>query len=374
MKYQAKTPTVFTNMLVSKLGEISNKTVLVIRDWYTAVFLAKNNKVLFITDDPEAAEKFRLVVIRNISFGNDDDVIFINTIINKNGNIVTDNKAWLNQIKGIDMKFDVAIMNPPYDGNLHLKILEQIISVSNIVVNISPIRWLQDPLVNYKKNTDYKKFENSISKKIETIDIIPVHTATDIFNAKMPSDMGIYLCKNNIISDSYKHIVNPIVNKILKQLNCWPIFEANKKDGWRVRIPSVVNTVGGNYCRTKKNLSSIGKVLYFFNGKKDNKKWFEFFNRNQFTKTTDEITNSIKFDNEITAKNFCESYNTKLVQYYTHYVKVDVHVHPETILWVEDYSQPWTDKRFCEYFGITGYIDDNHAEPNSEWETIIKFV
>ena len=29
------------------------------------------------------------------------------------------------------------------------------------------------------------------------------------------------------------------------------------------------------------------------------------------------------------------------------------------------------DKRFCEYFNITGYIDDDHAEPNSEWETIL---
>lgn len=46
-------------------------------------------------------------------------------------------------------------------------------------------------------------------------------------------------------------------------------------------------------------------------------------------------------------------------------------VHPETILWTNDYTQPWTDKRFCEYFKITGYIDDEHAEPGSEWETIL---
>lgn len=27
--------------------------------------------------------------------------------------------------------------------------------------------------------------------------------------------------------------------------------------------------------------------------------------------------------------------------------------------------------RFCEYFGITGYISDTEAEPNSEWEIIL---
>lgn len=272
------------------------------------------------------------------------------------------------------MKFNVAILNPPYDRNLHLKILEKVILLADKVVNISPIRWLQDPLVNFKKSTDYKMFENSISKKIESLDIIPVDTATDIFNAKMPSDMGIYLCKNDINNNLYKQLVNPIIIKVLNQINNWPIFETNKKDGWRVRIPTVVDTVGGNYCKTKKNLSSIGKVLYFLDGKKDSKYWFEFYNKNQFTKTTPEITNSIKFDDEITAKNFCESYNTKFVQYYTHYVKVDVHVYPETILWVKDYTQPWDDKRFCEYFGITGYIDDDHSVPGSEWETILKTI
>ena len=39
--------------------------------------------------------------------------------------------------------------------------------------------------------------------------------------------------------------------------------------------------------------------------------------------------------------------------------------------YMQDYTQPWTDKRFCEYFGITGYIDDDNAEPNSEWEIIL---
>lgn len=277
----------------------------------------------------------------------------------------------LKDYEGDMPKFDIAIMNPPYNGNLHLKILEKVILLADKVVNISPIRWLQDPLVNFKKSTDYKKFENSISKKIESLNIISVDTATDIFNAKMPSDMGIYVCKNDINNNLYKQLVNPIINKILNQINNWPIFETNKKDGWRVRIPTVVNTVGGNYCKTKKNLSSIGKVLYFLDGKKDNKYWFEFYNKNQFTKTTPEITNSIKFDDEITAKNFCNTYKTKLAKYYTHCVKVDVHVHPETILWVEDYTQPWDDKRFCEYFGITGYIDDDHAEPGSEWEIVL---
>ena len=41
------------------------------------------------------------------------------------------------------------------------------------------------------------------------------------------------------------------------------------------------------------------------------------------------------------------------------------------IPYMQDYTQPWDDKRFCEFFGITGYIDDDNAEPGSEWEIIL---
>ena len=47
---------------------------------------------------------------------------------------------------------------------------------------------------------------------------------------------------------------------------------------------------------------------------------------------------------------------------------------PAHMPWMSDYTQSWSDKRFCEYFEITGYIDDEHAEPGSEWETILKTI
>ena len=30
--------------------------------------------------------------------------------------------------------------------------------------------------------------------------------------------------------------------------------------------------------------------------------------------------------------------------------------------------------KFCKHFGITGYINDNLAEPNSEWEIILNTI
>ena len=52
-------------------------------------------------------------------------------------------------------------------------------------------------------------------------------------------------------------------------------------------------------------------------------------------------------------------------------MQTDIHLEKYNLLWMNDYNKPWTNKRFCKHFGITGYISDIEAEPGSEWETIL---
>ena len=63
------------------------------------------------------------------------------------------------------MKWNYAIMNPPYYGSLELKFLEKVIHISDDVVTVQPISWLQDPL-----NMD-KKHQNLINMKIVYVNI-----------------------------------------------------------------------------------------------------------------------------------------------------------------------------------------------------------
>ena len=83
------------------------------------------------------------------------------------------------------MKFDCIIMNPPYKRNLHLKILAEAIThlkdETSKCVNLSPVRWLQDPLAKYKKNSDWHRFQESVSKHIER-KILTYHNKTVIFS------------------------------------------------------------------------------------------------------------------------------------------------------------------------------------------------
>ena len=373
MKFQANVPFKLTKMFYEKLGEQpKDKRVLVIRDLFTAMHASIDNAVTFITDDKEAYELFSKNVVSNDEFCNDDTAIFVDTEINKH--------AWKDFIKELVSmpKFDIAIMNPPYDKNLHLKILEKVIPIADKVVNISPVRWLQDPLAKYKKNSDYNKFENSISKKIESLDIVSAKSANVMFGAIFGMDLAIYKCNNSAtVSIDYTRIQNNIILRVVDHM--WknqPIFDNNKKDGIRIRIPFICGGKSGGSGERKRNKlceikDCLGKPLIFTDGMLNGKPWYDYYMKNQYSKTTEEITCSTQFSDENSAKNFYDSVNTKFYKYIHHNVVLDVNVEPCKILFMSDYTQPWDDKRFCEYFNITGYIDDEHAVPNSEWEIIL---
>ena len=81
-------------------------------------------------------------------------------------------------------------MNPPYNGNLHLKILQEAMKHGDEIINLSPIRWLQDPLAEYKKNSDWKKFA-SVRKRIETLDVVKASISDKLFGIQC-GDLGIY--------------------------------------------------------------------------------------------------------------------------------------------------------------------------------------
>ena len=120
----------------------------------------------------------------------------------------------------IKMKFDCIIMNPPYCRNLHLKILNEAIHHSDDIVNLSPIRWLQDPLAEYKRNSDWKKFEN-IRNHIENIDIIKVTDAETLFGISLPFNLGVYhITKDGgWINTFNKPLLSKMVEKVISTDN-----------------------------------------------------------------------------------------------------------------------------------------------------------
>ena len=276
------------------------------------------------------------------------------------------------------MRINVAIMNPPYNKNLHRKILEAVIPIADKVVNISPIRWLQDPLAKYKKNSDYNKFEESISKKIESLDMIDSITASVLFSAVLTINLGIYVIGSG--GYNYTHN-NSIIDKVLNYTakhGGLPLEKySNRTYNNYMLIGGIVyrHGVQQNCFIIKPTLSKCERVYgkYFVNDMSElrhenltecKKKYGGYWgNCDNWSVCSFATVNELV--------NFYNSTHTNFFKYVHWTSTVDVHLHPEFLPYMGDYTQPWDDKRFCEYFGITGYISDTEAEPGSEWEIIL---
>ena len=253
-------------------------------------------------------------------------------------------------------KFDVAIMNPPYDGNLHLKILEKVIPIADKVVNISPDTWC----AKHNRWKDiFQKYKNSaVAEPVEYVHI-EHRKANDLFDlGNQIESLGIMVYDKT--NDNKIDLTKFGFSK--KEFNLYNKIMSDKEGKliWRNRINIVepsnstkkfiqpVNIWhGGDNCYE----AAIGESR---NHKKGKIQW------------------QAEFDTKNELQNLQNSFKTKFMGWYFKFIVIpsDYKLHMSMFV-MTDYTQPWDDKRFCEYFGITGYIDDDNAEHGSEWEIIL---
>jgi hypothetical protein len=272
------------------------------------------------------------------------------------------------------MQFDKIIMNPPYDGNLHLKILEQAISLlkdDGVCINLSPIRWLQDPLAEYKKNSDWYKFK-AVRERIQGLIPISAKVCTELFGgeqegAAFSEEIGIYYIKKNV--STWKPVGNSILDKV---------FDKAKVDtpGHRIPYSTYANRSTENFIVLKKIHDSTrrgsirdlvirsSKYGVFVNGK---------CNGMSLLETKDSIKNSVHGDvnnfpvictkTPTEAVKVYNSFKTTFYRYVCSKASVDQNVPLNYLPWMgnsinprtglKGYESEWTDKDFYEYFDIT---------------------
>lgn len=269
-----------------------------------------------------------------------------------------------------DMKFDCIIMNPPYEKNLHLKILAEAITHlkddNSKCVNLSPVRWLQDPMAKYKKRSDFYKFEKSIVNHCKTIDFINSEDSANMFENRLNVQLGVY---EAVMQDSFKYDSSvPLLDKCydkIKNSNVEPHIKYSEPNNYACVVSLICGGAAGWTEKCPPIWMMSREKSYYTNNKNYKGQTYKEY-RDEIIwgnlKPKSEVTH-IEFNSEIERENFYKSWYTKCLGFIYKSMMVDVHVHPEFLPWMGDainprtglkgYESEWTDEDFVLYFGIT---------------------
>ena len=225
-------------------------------------------------------------------------------------------------------------MNPPYKRNLHLKMLQEAMKHSDDVVNLSPIRWLQDPLAEYKRGSDWKKFED-IRKKIESLDTVSAKEAQEFFGIQH-SDLGIYHLTEDASGFVRDTSLDSTFEKILAKANDDSFKEhiTTDRTGLFIDVLDIYSGIIGKG-------SGFVKPLGY----------------NRIPSSTacngDKYWHCVKFDTKEEAENFYKASLTKLYLFIFKFVSSGQRLLFGYVPFMPTYTHPWTDVELYKYFGLT---------------------
>ena len=250
------------------------------------------------------------------------------------------------------MKFDCIIMNPPYERNLHLKILAE--AIKHLKDDESKCVCLHPP-------QEYKKFKLSTEATnclsyIESYDeysssiilkLFGVGTNNGLISAIYSNNSNkeiqdkLRYSRNNVF---YKSIFNKIVQSKLPSVKTMfeHIYDCNKPIFFN--FPEYCG--GGGY----DGLPIVFNKSYCING-------------NWKNKPSKKIGFQIVFENETELINFVTSYDTNFYKFLAGMFNWSLRIYYNGFPWMGDainprtgkkgYEGEWTDSDFYTFFGIT---------------------
>ena len=269
-----------------------------------------------------------------------------------------------NALKEHNMKINKVLMNPPYDGSLHLEVLEATLKAAKEtnteceVASVQPARWLEDPLAEYKQGSDYKKYKQTLIDNISKLQLVDATTACKAFNIMNSTDLAIYTfntTRTEIKITVQDNLINKLYSKISTMTTLHDKLDQNVVDGFRCEVKKLTSGTGGHnlgdYDSSKVADVNIVWGPYTDGYTKDGNFFTAGRQKNQFTK--DYFANSIKFNSLDLANNFYLSCNTNFYRRLIHLFKWDVNVPLRFLPYMEDYSKVWTDEDYCKFFDLT---------------------
>ena len=221
-----------------------------------------------------------------------------------------------------------------------MKILREVIrqNPEAEIVSLQPTRWLQDPLAEYKRGSDWKKF-GDIREKIESLDVICAKEATNRFDAAFTMDLGIYTIneKGGFDRDT---IIDPLAKKLaatfVKGFNDGKygnIRKADESKEYKLYLPKIHGHIGEN------DFTEITSKRY----------------ETALAVKEGYLRKCVSFNSEEERHHFYDSLFTNFYKYVISHFRTNINVteYLDYIPFLPTYKKPWNDADLFEYFSLT---------------------
>jgi hypothetical protein len=269
-------------------------------------------------------------------------------------------------IAGIDMKFDIVFSNPPYNGNIDIKILNEIIDIADEFIVVHPSTWLID---RQGLSPLYNKFKNILDGKLKSVDFF---NGNPIFNIGlfMPCVITHIDCRINtqaqvnyfgeifqsnihdisIFGSKYNSLIKPFTEKMKQNITLKTSFSDDKK--YLVQLAVII----GNH-NSSKNATTMVKDDFYTMVMKDSE-------RNKGlrleTKRKDDARLIFSFNTEQEQDNFLNYLKTDFARFCLSMYKVHSNQRAgalNLIPWL-DFTEEWDDDKLFAKFDVSQELQD----------------
>ena len=275
------------------------------------------------------------------------------------------------------MNFDKVIMNPPYMRTLHLQITRKAMEHCDSAVILQPAEWVMNDEWENKQRCLLRRFVD-IAQKITSLERLnrrnlAVRAEEQCKDESSNVELAIFTYNRNAENTYWKtfwqlrycddeiRILDYVKSKTKKSF-IDVIDKDEKTDGIRGPIRPMLGRSDWEFIKILKPLVFFKYFKYAIDNKVNGVNYRRYIcsmskgsrsATKQFNIDLDSpMKFSVKFNTTYEAENFYDSLNTNFVKYVIYLNTHGQNVYWHRIPFMEDYSTPWTDERFYDYFGI----------------------